>query len=610
MPGIVGAVGCEPKLAQILKKEFSRPWTKCDFVDLPGGFLGGHAFAPQRSVHMVNNRGFAIDGELGLYHDARSYVSNSTPELFHLVKDGLVLTERCKGNVALVEQNPSRWCIASEWTGTFPLYYFHGRGQLLFCSRLRPLARAVGVGVDTIGVGESLVKGFTCAGRTLYQNIRRLLPGQSLEYVPSLDKLTISEGSRLWIDQGANEFKDRRAAATIAWSELKRAVQERIRYPGKHGLMLSAGWDSRLLLCAMIELLGAKEAYSYTHGDFKSLELKIVRALRQSVEIEGHEEPLNSAVFAPETLEMAFDRTETIIFPDWVHAGAMAASSGLKSLSCGVYAAVLGGHNGPTATTKGARRIMVGGRSLLEQSIGMTLGSKTKTRELIGFSVKRPSYVCRDFFKNPDDHNQAARADCEYDLQRLKQRGVTNTDKLVEAFISEHRGTQYMEAQPLACRTDLDVNIPYIDRTLLSVACQIPFRFKFHNAVHRTILKDHAAHLLNFPCSATLVPAYMPIPLQEASRVTRRLMERVTWKLYFLTKGRVQPLRFGWPNYEFLRQGNALHALVDSLTADFWDKGVLRNWLVKAAEFSDHRRMTFIWQPLLRVYHTDLMLRD
>jgi hypothetical protein len=287
----------------------------------------------------------------------------------------------------------------------------------------------------------------------------------------------------------------------------------------------------------------------------------------------------------------------------------MGVSLGLESQACGVYAAVLGGHNGPTAATKGARKLLVGSRSLLEQLSGVAVGPRMDATELLPFSLKKPSYVREEFFESAEHYNEAARADFEYDIDRLKQRGIRSPDRLVEAFISEHRGTQYMEAQPLSCRAEIDVNIPYIDRAFLTVASRIPFRLKFHNGIHRAILQNHAPHLLRFPCSATLVPAYMPIPVQEASRVARRCMERITWKLYFLTGGKIQPVRFGWPNYEFLRNKNTLHSLVDSLTGGLWDKTLLRKWLLNAAEFSDRRKMSFIWQPLLRIYYTDLMLR-
>jgi hypothetical protein len=609
MPGIFGAVGGKRELAERLKREFVNPWPAFDFVNVKGGVLGGHAFSPKRAVYSLDECSFAVDGELGLYYDANSYVVNGKPELFHLVDGALALTEACKGNVAVVDARTGNWHIGSEWTGTFPLYYFHGRGQLLFSSRLRPLARAVGATVDPIGLYESLVKGYTFGGRTLFEKIRRLLPGQSLTYSPLVDKLNLRENSLLWADGNTSELNDLRAVAEIAWANLKHAVAERISYPGKHGLMMSAGWDSRLLLSAMIESVGAAKVYVYTHGDSKSLELRIARALRESVGVEGHEEPLDSAIFAPADLEIAFDRAETIIFPEWVRAGAMGVSLGLQSQACGVYAAVLGGHNGPTAATKGARRLVVGSRSLLEQLSGIAVGPKMAAAELLPFSLKKPSYVRQGVFKTALDYNEAARADFEYDIDRLERRGIRNPDRFVEAFISEHRGTQYMEAQPLSCRAGIDVNIPYIDRSLLSVASRIPFRLKFHNAIHRVILQNHAPHLLRFPCSATLVPAYMPIPVQEASRVARRCMERITWKLYFLTGGKIQPVRFGWPNYEFLRQKNTLHSLVDSLTADLWDKTLLRKWLLSAAKFSDRRKMSFIWQPLLRIFYTDLMLR-
>jgi hypothetical protein len=201
-------------------------------------------------------------------------------------------------------------------------------------------------------------------------------------------------------------------------------------------------------------------------------------------------------------------------------------------------------------------------------------------------------------------------ADVENDLSRLRKRGIETGDKLIEAFVSEHRGTQYINAQMLSCRVALDVSMPYVESTLLGLATRIALATKFGNAINRAVLQNHAPELLRFPSAATLLPAGYPILLQESVRACRRVLDKTKWSLYFASNGRVAQGHFGWPNFEFLRHSDELRTIVSDLKCDIWDKKALDRTLIDAAKFGAHARMSTVRQSLLRIYSTDLMLRS
>src|SRR5204863_7321007 len=73
--------------------------------------------------------------------------------------------------------------------------------------------------------------------------------------------------------------------------------------------------------------------------------------------------------------------------------------------------------------------------------------------------------------------------DIEITLARFKDRGISSGNQLIEAFITEHRGSQYINTQLLSCRASLDVFTPFGERDLLTLASRIPLATKVHNSL-------------------------------------------------------------------------------------------------------------------------------
>lgn len=610
MPGMFGAVGPVSGLQECLRDKFMAPWGCCESVSVPGGIIGGHAFGQKRAVfRLEGNTVFAVDGELSVYTAAHKHTVGKDT-IFNATDDQIRLTQECKGNVALADCKSRRWYLASELSGTFPLYYAQTNRGLLFCSRMRPLASVIQAPMDPVGVVEFLTKGYTLAGRTLFDGIRRLLPGQVLSYSPDQDQLRIAETSRLWTNGHADG--DLSTWVSRVWQALNRSVDNLSRHHGKHALMLSAGWDSRLLLSVLLRQLRGDGMIAYTHGDPQSLELRIVRAISQFVGVQLHEESLDTPMVELDSLQRAFGRSETILFPEWHWAGSILESMGVKCVLAGVYGEVLGGHYGPPMIMNGSKKALA--------SILLLMPNCPKLRVVSGFSgasetllqqgrVNKPHYVSRAFWSAIDNITDQLNHDLKIDLARLQARGIEDGDTLVEAFVTEHRGTQYINAQMLSTRSMLDISMPYVDTELLEVATQCPLRLKFGNAINRAVLQAHGRALLQFASAATVLPVAYPIPVQEVARAGRRVVDKARWWLYLTTNGRVPPQRTGWPNFEFLRSSDWLSRIVNDLKCDIWDREMLSRMLVDAAEFNSQSRMSTIRQTLLRVYSVDLMLR-
>ena len=105
------------------------------------------------------------------------------------------------------------------------------------------------------------------------------------------------------------------------------------------------------------------------------------------------------------------------------------------------------------------------------------------------------------------------------------------------------------------------------------------------------------------------MPAALPIPVQEASRAARVVLERVHRAIARRSGGRVAPLRLGWVNFEFLRSGRALGSILDDLRAEMWDREAIRGRITQAADPDGGIATHPLSDQMMKIYTSDLMLR-
>ena len=608
MPGIFGGAGVAPDICAALRTDFATTYGASEAMRVGGGMLGGHAFGARSALHVAPaGEHVAVDGELSIYALAARFAAGDA-SLYRWRAGDLELDPACKGNVVAVDPRSGAWHLATEWTGSFPLYYAVVRGGLVFSSRLRPLARLLGASPDLLGVLEVVERYSTLGGRTQFAGIRRLLPGQVLRWEPG-GRLALRETSGFWAGGRDADGADRDAVAR-AWSALGDAVRRSLPGPGRHAVMMSGGWDSRTLFAAMLGQLGAERLLAYTHGDLQSRELGLVARICDWASVALHREPLGDALYDLDALERGFARTENVMFPHWHRAGNVLAAAGVESVSAGVYGEVLGGHYGPAMVLGGRRKIAAVAAGLLGRSVGTRNGQRAARDLLLARRVAKPWYLAPAAWDGVPDPPASLNGDIEAALDRLERRGVVTGDELVEAFVTEQRGTQYINAQILSCRAELDVTMPFTDRDLLALATRIPVRTKIHNTLNRDMLRRYVPALLRYPSSAALVPAGAPVVAQELTRFVRKQVDDGRWRLYFASRGRVPQPRLGWGNFEFLRDGRALRALADDLRADLWNRRAIADRITAATRLENRGSVHRLSFQLMRIYTVDLMVRS
>jgi len=622
MPGMFGVIGCIPSCWDTLLKEFSTIWGEVEACKVDTGAVGGHAFGGAKAVYkLVEGPVFAIDGEASLYSRAGSQAAGVSAPIFHIGPDGLVLSEDCAGNVAVLDPISGSLSLGAAVSGSFPLYYAQVRRGLLFSSLLRPLTKAMAciakIEPDMVGVIQKLRRGSHFFGnRTFVSGVCRLLPGQVLCFRPDIGQVTIKETS----DFGAGGYDNRTQglnnAADICWEVLLAAVKRSVG-GGRTALMMSGGWDSRVLLAAYRAVLGIDNVLCYGHGDPASRELRIARDICEKTGVRFRLESMEEAI-DPSTFDSVFARTESLISPEWQHAGRVLAGMGIKGVSAGVYGAVLGGQQGFDYLERGYRKIPVVLNELASRALRKD-GHSIRDFEALksAFSVRelgKPWYMLQDAWEAVPSVQESINADLDRDFRRLKARNIIHQDQLLEVFLVETRQSQYEIDQMLSCRAFVNISIPYGDHGLLRLAGSIPWAVKYNRTLMQRMLKRHAADLLDFPLSATLVPARASIGVQTVSRLIRHIDEQSRWRLHHATSGIIPYPRYGWWWYEFLKDGSLMHALVDDLRSEFWDRRALHARIIEqtrlGVRFDPRSTTANVFSHILRISTVDRLLRE
>jgi hypothetical protein len=235
--------------------------------------------------------------------------------------------------------------------------------------------------------------------------------------------------------------------------------------------------------------------------------------------------------------------------------------------------------------------------SFLMQMLGLNSSFSSIIDALRIEHLVKPWYVCPEFWGDVDQLLTTMNVDVDNTFKRYTDRGIQSADQLVEAFITEHRGVQYITSQLLSCRAYLDVSIPFAERNLYVLASRIPLSVKFHNALNRDLLRKYSPKLLQFRTAAAPVPASMPVLVQEISRLIRHTAEK-----------RANMPTIAWYDWEFLRNDKVLYDIVDDLKADLWNMEAIRQ-RIEELHKNELEPVGRLFQRLLIMYTVDLMLR-
>ncbi len=237
--------------------------TRLSIIDLVTGdqplFAGGAALVANGEIY--NYRELREQNQL-----LCATQSDCEPPLHLYRRDGLGFVDHLRGMyaIALHDRPARRLVLARDPFGIKPLYIAQGDLGIAFASepqaliaggfaapRIRPEAR-----------DELLQLQFTTGAETIFQGIRRLLPGESITIA---DGKIVERHRRMALPEGPPEAITEEAALARLDAALEESVNLHQRSDVPYGLFLSGGTDSAAIL-AMMARLNEKPVKAFTAG--------------------------------------------------------------------------------------------------------------------------------------------------------------------------------------------------------------------------------------------------------------------------------------------------------------------------------------------------------
>ncbi|CAA7619907.1 asparagine synthase (glutamine-hydrolyzing) [Magnetospirillum sp. UT-4] len=228
--------------------------TRLAIIDIEGG---------RQPILDGEGRAIVANGEIYNYRELRAGLpearfatgSDCEPPLHLYARDGSAFVESLRGMYALALHDPGAGTLtlSRDPFGIKPLYVAEGAWGVAFASEAQALVAAglVAPKVSDRARNELLQMQFTCGADTIFEGIRRVLPGETLvvrdgRMVERRRREALPTANA--VDGGADDLI-RRLDAVLAES-----VEFHQRSDVPYGMFLSGGIDSAALLALMARL--------------------------------------------------------------------------------------------------------------------------------------------------------------------------------------------------------------------------------------------------------------------------------------------------------------------------------------------------------------------
>jgi asparagine synthase (glutamine-hydrolysing) len=226
--------------------------------------------------------------------------SDCEPPLHLYRRHGLDFVDHLRGMYAIALHDPDegRLILARDPFGIKPLYYVETAQGVAFASEPRALLESglVARELDISKRTELLELQFTTRAETVFQGIRRLLPGET---VVVSDGKVIERRRRAALPAGGPEVHSPEEALSMLDAVLEDSVKVHQRSDVPYGMFLSGGIDSSVVLAQMARL-NPRPVIAFT-AYFPDTpvadERQAAQAVAQAVRAEHIEVPITAADF-------------------------------------------------------------------------------------------------------------------------------------------------------------------------------------------------------------------------------------------------------------------------------------------------------------------------
>lgn len=484
-------------------------------------------------------------------------------------------------SAAVVDSKSRKVMLATDYLGSYPLYWFHAPGLLIFASEVKSILNDSSVSreVNLLAIADFLTFGFLLGDKTLASSVRLLPAGSMLTYWWEEDRWEIEAyeqiGSYFQPWEGArSDYMD---AVTQAFN---RAVVRGMRGNFHYGLSLSGGLDSRTLLSAVPE--DSVDLGTYTLGETGCADEVIAQTLSTLV----HTRHVFHAIDSEYLGEFVPNIRDMVRLTDGMYlTHGITEMLAHRIIKAQGYTVLLRGHGAELAKMRLAWPL---------QTDAHIWKMRTK-EEFMAYLLQRVNYISpglawQDLISDTCtlDLREAAACSLKASLGHLP---LSPPDLCSYLYAMEHH-RRYTVASLEIFRDVVEVRLPFVDREFLRLLWKGRPEWRDGTDIHRAILARNHPKFLTIRNSNTGAPAG-----------AGPLVECVYDKINSLFK-RLNLYGFRhYHNYEvWMREelSQAVEEVVlnrDSITGSFWRKETLRHLLQETRQ--GRRNYGYLFQILL-----------
>ena len=461
--------------------------------------------------------------------EARGHVYRThcdTETILHLYEehaDGCVDYLRGMFAFAIWDGKKKELFIARDRLGVKPLYYFHADdGSLYFGSEIKTIFQASDLKpeINFHALPDYLANHATSGEETLYQGVKRLLPGHTLTWRDGKVKI-----KKYWdvsfsktADQGRSD-KD----FIAEWYELFRtSVRLRLMADVPLGMFLSGGIDSSAIAAVMSGMVSEPiKTFSVAFAEREANELAYARIVAEAYKTNHHEVVVSPEEFFNALPKLVWHEDEPLAHP--------------SSVALYFVSLLASQHVKVVLTGEGSDELLAGyGRyrkTILNLSLGKRYWSLTPdvVRGAVSSGIKGlPTSRMRQkllrsflgvapdiesiYFDNFAVFPLAMQADLLSNaaieqIGRIDPYGGVRTalaetdaesllDRLLYTDIKTYLHELLMKQDQMSMATSVESRVPFLDHKLVEFTCSLPERLKLRGGTTKYILRESMKGIL------------------------------------------------------------------------------------------------------------------
>ena len=191
---------------------------------------------------------------------------------------------------AILDQKNKRLYLTRDRFGVKPVYYYFKNNQLIFSSEIRPFKYYIDMAYDRENVTEGLKMRYVGAPDTIYNDIKKVEPGQVITFDLSNKEIAVTRQYYIQTPKMGSR-KQETASLVKEYGDLfEQAVDRQLMSDVELGVLLSGGIDSALV-AAVAKNKSTKPLKTFTvgfvEGLFESDEIDMAKITAETLKLEN-----------------------------------------------------------------------------------------------------------------------------------------------------------------------------------------------------------------------------------------------------------------------------------------------------------------------------------